>query len=169
MNLKTTYKIAIITLIIALVPMISSARSINWKRFEKNSGKYDRIIEKYIKVYSEKYDVDITPELVKAVISYESNWSVKAHNKNSNCIGLMQIKNGSHDPDKNIKCGISMLCKYLKRFDGDKHLALSAYNQGIGRVTHKVKNHNYSGSNYSHSVMLLSVRITSYYACGRML
>lgn len=86
------------------------------------------------------------PRLVKAVMRAESAF-------NSNAVspkgagGLMQIMpetakdlglTDRFDPDKNVEAGSRYLKQLENAFEGDKKLALAAYNWGIGRVQTKL-------------------------------
>lgn len=103
---------------------VNYKRNINWKRYLKYYSRYSKSIAKWSKYYN------LDSNIVKAVISWESNWSAKAGYQG--CNGLMQVSGGSHNPDKNIRQGCSILAKNLKRF-GNYYGALNAYNLGAGK------------------------------------
>ena len=80
--------------------------------------------------------------LIKAVVKTESNYRVRAVSP-AGAKGLMQLmpatarELGVTDPfdiDQNIRGGAQYLRNMLDQFDGDVHLALSAYNAGPGTV-----------------------------------
>ena len=80
--------------------------------------------------------------LIKAVVRTESNYQVRAISP-AGAQGLMQLmpatarELGVTDPfdiDQNIRGGAQYLRNMLDQFDGDVHLALSAYNAGPGTV-----------------------------------
>lgn len=80
--------------------------------------------------------------LIKAVVKAESNYQVRAVSP-AGAQGLMQLmpstarELGVTDPfdiDQNIRGGAQYLRNMLDQFDGDLHLALSAYNAGPGTV-----------------------------------
>jgi hypothetical protein len=80
--------------------------------------------------------------LIKAVVKAESNYQVRAISP-AGAQGLMQLmpetarELGVTDPfdiDQNIRGGAQYLRNMLDQFDGDVHLALSAYNAGPGTV-----------------------------------
>lgn len=90
--------------------------------------------------YSTKYGVN--PEFVLGVIKAESNF-------NSNAVspvgakGLMQLMpsvcqdmgvSNPYDADENIKGGVKLLKTLLDKYNGDKSMALMAYNAGPGTV-----------------------------------
>jgi soluble lytic murein transglycosylase-like protein len=80
--------------------------------------------------------------LIKAVVKAESNYQVQALSP-AGAQGLMQLmpatakELGVTDPfdiDQNIRGGAQYLRNMLDQFDGDLHLALTAYNAGPGTV-----------------------------------
>jgi len=90
--------------------------------------------------YSAKYGVD--SKFVLGVIKAESNF-------NSNAVspvgakGLMQLMpsvcqdmgvSNPYDADENIKGGVKLLKTLLDKYNGDKSMALMAYNAGSGTV-----------------------------------
>lgn len=118
-------------------------------RFETGlEKKQEEKLAAFIHQESRRYGFD--PELIVAVISTESsfyNWSISP----KGAVGLMQIipttgrqiaemndiiwhgKDPLFDPFLNIRLGIHYLWMLYLKF-GDIHLALTAYNQGPGRV-----------------------------------
>ena len=91
----------------------------------------------YIDGISEEYDVNYN--LVKAVITTESSWNVKARSR-VKALGLMQIMKACatdfktphsemYDPYVNVTIGTMYLSKLLKQFP-DVETALVAYNEG---------------------------------------
>lgn len=93
----------------------------------------------------------LEPELVIAVAAAESGFNADAVSRKG-ALGLMQIMpataerygvagrsatGGSHavmDPKVNVQVGSRYLADLLRMFDGDKELALAAYNAGEGAV-----------------------------------
>jgi soluble lytic murein transglycosylase len=101
-------------------------------------------------VYEEAQEYDIDYRLVLAVMKVESNFKGDAVSKRG-ARGLLQIKpslakhiskkagvsiKGTaclHEPDKNIRLGVSHLSWLMDKFENVKS-ALHAYNAGIGKV-----------------------------------
>jgi len=80
----------------------------------------------------------LSEALVKAVIHAESGGNPLAKSRSGAC-GLMQLMPATaaemgiynlFDPDQNIAGGTMYLAKMFVLFDGDKNLALAAYNAG---------------------------------------
>lgn len=95
---------------------------------------------KTIRAYSRAYGVE--ESLVRAVIRQESCFKRKAKS-HAGARGLMQLMPGtarlmgvknSYNATQNIKGGVKYLSQQLKKFGGNKHLALAAYNAGPGNV-----------------------------------
>lgn len=104
----------------------------------------------YVEKYSEEFDVD--KYLIYSVIKAESNF-VNDANSHKDAKGLMQMVDGTaneiarelgvlyfmpdpqlYDPEINIKFGTYYIKKLLDQYNGDKDLALAAYNAGMGNV-----------------------------------
>jgi hypothetical protein len=107
---------------------------------KKQSGfNIDDIISRAV---SQK-DVNVDPELIKAVIHQESRGRGNATSpkgasghmqlmpKTAGDLGVTNI----FDPEQNIFAGTRYLDSLLKRYKGDKKLALAAYNAGPGNVS----------------------------------
>ena len=108
----------------------------------------------YIDGIAEEYDVNYN--LVKAVITTESSWNVKARSR-VKALGLMQIMKACaqdfktphsemYDPYVNVTIGTMYLSKLLKQFP-DVETALVAYNEGP-RHAKKYKDEYIYNSNY---------------------
>lgn len=85
----------------------------------------------------------LEPSLIRAVIHAESGFNPKAVSK-AGARGLMQLmpatakELGTPDvwlPRQNIQAGTAYLASLLQQFNGDKRLALAAYNAGPGAVS----------------------------------
>lgn len=113
----------------------------------------------YVDTYSSEYDLD--PLFVLAVMKTESNFNESAHS-HKDAVGLMQITGNtgewiadeigligfSKDDLYNEEVNIQMGCWYLRRlmdmFNGDKDLAIAAYNAGPTNVSSWLENEEYS-------------------------
>lgn len=107
---------------------------------ENSSNEVSNNIDDAIKLTADKYGVE--EEFIKAVIKQESSFNPNAVSK-VGAQGLMQLmpstaKSLGVENPFNVLDNIDGGTRYIKRlmdaFDGNKELALSAYNGGIGRM-----------------------------------
>lgn len=87
-----------------------------------------------------KYGID--PTLIHAVIQTESGFNPVAQS-HAGAKGLMQLMDGtarglgvsdSFDPAQNVEGGTKYLAMLLRKYGGNKAVALAAYNAGPGRI-----------------------------------
>ena len=115
---------------------VNSCLRLNHDQIEKRTAPHLEAIHKY----SQSYGVE--ENLIRAVMRQEScfNQTARSHVGAS---GLMQLMPGTadmmgvsdiNDPRQNIRGGAKYLAQMLERFNGDKQLALAAYNAGPGAV-----------------------------------
>ena len=115
---------------------------------------------------------DLNYNLVKSVISTESNWDYKAKSR-AGARGLMQIMKACakdfntphkemYDPYVNVTIGIKYLAKLTKRFDNTQ-TALVGYNEGP-RYAENYKFDYINNSKYVHKVMTHLLKFEPYVA-----
>ncbi len=97
-------------------------------------------LEAYFEEASKTYGVDI--KLLKAIAKQESNFNANATSK-SGAMGIMQLMpftakelgiDDAYDAKSNIMGGAKLIAKLLDKYDGNKTLALAAYNAGSSNV-----------------------------------
>lgn len=113
--------------------------------------------------YSKKYNV--RSSLIMAVIWKESTYSPTT--KTGPCYGLMQIHSKysgaglsvkqMYNIPINIDRGTQELSSYLKKYNGNEVLALTAYNWGIGNVARGTYN-----TKYANNVLAKEKKIIAY-------
>jgi len=97
-------------------------------------------IDEIIQTFADKYEVD--SDFIKAIIKQESGFNERATSKKG-AMGLMQLMpstakslgvTNAYDPWENVEGGVKHIKNLLTRYDGNKELALAAYNAGMGAV-----------------------------------
>lgn len=126
----------------------------------------DNPIDRHIEFYSCFYDTN--SNLIRAIISKESEGDIQAYNRNKNGThdsGLMQINSCNHnwlqeelgvtdfyDIRQNIQCGTYMVSLLTHKYN-NVHKILMSYNMGEGRMRSLWKQGIYS-SRYSREVVM---------------
>lgn len=105
--------------------------------YSKGRNSYDHIIQRAAQTHR------VSAGLIKAVMHTESGFNPSARSP-VGAQGLMQLMpatakrfnvSNAFDPEQNILAGTQYLSILLKRFNGNTHLALAAYNAGEGNVS----------------------------------
>ena len=143
MKKKTLIIVGVILFLIILIFIIFKPQ--NW--FLKKIYKLE--YSEYVHKYAEENDID--PYLIFSIIKAESNFNRNIESS-SGAIGLMQlmestavekaneigqevvVKEVLYNPEINIKIGTSYYAYLIKHYNKNEHLALAAYNAGIGNV-----------------------------------
>lgn len=108
-------------------------------RAVRNAKLYSRY-QNYIKKFANHYH--ISESLVKSVIHAESLYNPYAVSKKG-ALGLMQLMpfvakeigvRDPFDPQQNIAGGTKHLATLLRKYNGNRELAVAAYNAGAGAV-----------------------------------
>ena len=154
---RTPFTIAAVMfglLIAASVGLFIFSTVISGKTSQKfNESMYPVKYEYYVETYAKEYNVDVC--LIYGVIRTESGFDPEAVSQ-AGAIGLMQIMPDTftwlqnyrtefmpeklldadelYKPQVNIEYGTYMLRYLLDHYDGDKSLAIIAYNAGYGNV-----------------------------------
>lgn len=120
---------------------------------------YPRWYGQYVEKYSRQFEVD--PSLMYALIREESRFNPRGLSR-AMAHGLTQIMPSTgrgiarnlgirpyntsrlFEPELNVKMGTYYLSTQLRNFNGDKHLALAAYNGGSGNVRRWIKKNGFS-------------------------
>lgn len=106
------------------------------QKISRKTQAYLPTIRKYAKTYN------VEENLIRALIRQESCFNPTARS-HAGAMGLMQLMPGTADmmgvsnamsPRQNIRGGVKYLSRMLRRFGGNKELALAGYNAGPGAV-----------------------------------
>lgn len=127
------------------IPPTDGRYRLKWKTkrtFTRPIGAYNypKSYEDEIFRAAKQYNID--PDLVKAVIKVESNFSSTAVSQKG-AVGIMQLMpetardysvNDPFNPTENINGGTRYLKELMEMFNGNLRLALAAYNAGQNAV-----------------------------------
>lgn len=185
MNFLKYFIIIVFIITVCLLPQVTSAvrmkiknldYSLHWKNYLKTDSNLEPLKEyphdNCFREAAKKYNLPLT--LLLAFARGESDFNYLAKSSKS-CYGIMQIQwpgtakdlglksiKELYNPCKNINAGARYIKKMLKRYNGDLHLAVAAYNYGPGRISKKAsalsipKGANwYSGYIYHHLQQIL--------------
>lgn len=121
-------------------------------------------------IYDESIAASIDPLLVASIVAVESSFQSGVVSK-VGAVGLMQLRpfvaeavadrisvewKGTatlREPHINVRLGVEYYRALLVRFDGDRHVALTAYNYGPTRVSSWIRAGTYDGSEYATRVL----------------
>ena len=121
-------------------------------------------------IYNESIAASIDPLLVASIVAVESSFQSAVISK-VGAVGLMQLRpfvaeavadqisvewKGAatlQEPHINVRLGVEYYRALLVRFDGDPHVALTAYNYGPTRVSGWIRAGTYGGSEYATRVL----------------
>lgn len=148
MKKKTLIIIGFILFFIILIFTIFKPQ--NWILKKLYKLDYSEYVYKYAK------ENELDPYLIFSIIKAESNFNRNVESS-SGAIGLMQlmestaiekaneigqevvVKEALFNPEINIKIGTSYYSYLIKHYNGNEHLALAAYNAGMGNVDRWIK------------------------------
>ena len=106
------------------------------KSYQQQQNNFDDLIQQASQQYG------VSAGLIKAIMHTESGFNVHARSP-VGAQGLMQLMPATarrfhvsdvYDPKQNIFAGTKYLSWLLKRFNGNMHLAIAAYNAGEGNI-----------------------------------
>jgi hypothetical protein len=121
-------------------------------------------------IYDESIAASVDPLLVASIVAVESSFQSSVVST-MGAVGLMQLRpfvaeavadrvsvewKGAatlHEPHINVRLGVEYYRALLVRFDGDRHVALTAYNHGPTRVSGWIRAGTYDGSEYATRVL----------------
>jgi soluble lytic murein transglycosylase-like protein len=116
-------------------------------------------------IYDIALSEGIDPNIAFALVSVESEFSRKAISAKG-AVGLTQLMpstakgmkpglayNDLFDRETNLRLGFRFLREMVRQYNGDVHLALTAYNRGPGTVDEILKAGGDPSNGYSHAVM----------------
>lgn len=146
-KIKTLFIVILILIVVVIILKAINIENIIMKRI------YIKQYEDYVCKYSEECEVD--PLLIFAIIKTESNFKEDSVSL-SNAKGLMQLMDSTanelaeklnmdenydiFNAQTNIELGTNYMNTLLTYYNNNLHLALAAYNAGIGNVNKWIEN-----------------------------
>ncbi len=132
-----------------------------------------RNLESSLQRAAAAHQVDVG--LIAGIVRVESSFNPDAVNRRSGATGLMQVMpsvgerlrcGDITEVETNIKCGLTILKRFMKRYDNSLIYGLSAYNAGY-RIPNRARKTGTLPSNFKYVEKVLSAR-TSYlrHGCG---
>lgn len=114
--------------------------SVDSQTYDSNELNCSAELESIFQEAANTYGVDV--KFLKSIAKCESDFNPNDVSR-SGAVGIMQLMpataaelgvNNSYDPYQNIMGGAKYISELLDRYNGDKSLALAAYNAGSGNV-----------------------------------
>jgi soluble lytic murein transglycosylase-like protein len=143
------------------------------ERWDGRVSERCREVEPLMRVAAMEHQVDVG--LIAGIIHVESSFRPDARSR-SGARGLMQVmpKIGKRlkcgdltDPKRNIQCGLTILKRFMARYDDRVIFGLSAYNAGY-KVPNEALEADELPSNYRYVEKVLAARVSYLrYGCGR--
>jgi soluble lytic murein transglycosylase len=121
-------------------------------------------------IYDESIAASVDPLLVASIVAVESSFQSEVVST-MGAVGLMQLRpfvaeavadrisvewKGTatlHEPHMNVRLGVEYYRALLIRFDGDRRVALTAFNHGPTRVSRWIRAGTFGGSEYATRVL----------------
>jgi soluble lytic murein transglycosylase-like protein len=127
--------------------------------------KFEIPIELANQIHGAAVEADIDPQIAFGLVRAESNFRSRAVSP-VGALGLTQLMPSTarwlepgtsrkelFDPSTNLRVGFTYLRQLLDDYDGNAHLALTAYNRGPGTVNRLLKRGRDPGNGYAELVM----------------
>jgi len=142
---------------------VSTKQSLKNKTLKTVPTKKSRVFYPIISAAADRYNVD--PALVMAIIMAESGYNPFAISKRG-AKGLMQLMPATadalgvedpYDPEHNINGGVKYLKQLINQFQGNRQLAVAAYNAGSKKIE------KYNGIPPSKTIRYYVKKVFEYY------
>lgn len=136
-------------------------------------GNYDISPELASQIYDHAKDAGVDPKLAYGLVKTESSFKNNAVS-HVGARGLTQLmpatarwlKPGTRpadlfEPETSLQVGFKYLRHLIDRYDGNRHLALTAYNRGPGTVERAIKRGHDPDNGYAGTVLRNALRTTN--------